>query len=139
MQNKMIRFILNLGNRAHIGSAEYEKVNMLSVSDRVRQLKLNHVFKIRRGQCPEYMKENFCRIGDTELRICTRATSNNLFLPRVNNQAVHTFFFSAIKEWNLLPAKIKELSSEETFRTMIKKHIVTELRNRELCPYIYYT
>ena len=62
MQNKIIRFILDVGHRTHIGSKEFEKVNMLPVSDRVKQLKLNHVFKINNGQCPEYLKDNFCKI-----------------------------------------------------------------------------
>ena len=34
MQNKMIRFILNLDNRSHIGILEQEKVNMLPVASR---------------------------------------------------------------------------------------------------------
>ena len=46
MQNKIIRFILDLGPRAHIGSREYKKVNILPLSDRVRQRKLNHVLRI---------------------------------------------------------------------------------------------
>ena len=62
MQNKTIRFILNLGYRSHIGLIEQERVNMLPVDSRVRQLKLNHVINIKNGQCPEYLKENFFKI-----------------------------------------------------------------------------
>ena len=68
MQNKTIRFILNLGYRSHIGLIEQERVNMLPVDSRVRQLKLNHVINIRNGQCLEYLKEHFFKISDTELR-----------------------------------------------------------------------
>ena len=139
MQNKMIRFILNLGYRAHIGILEHEKVNMFPVASRVRQLKLNHVLNIKNKQCPEYLKENLLRLSDTELRQCTRASRLNFFLPRVHNQAVNTFYFSAIKDWNSLPAKIKEITNGDSFRTMIKKHTVSELRNKEICPFIYYS
>ena len=138
MQNKIIRFILNLGNRSHIGVAEHEKVNMFPVIDRVRQLKLNHAFNVKMGQCPEYLKDRFNRIGDTELRICTRASRNNFFLPRVKNQGVHTFYFSVIKDWNFLPAKIKDLTNRDHFRISLRKHILTELKNKEQCPYIFY-
>ena len=138
MQNKMIRFMLNLGYRAHIGTVEYERINMFPVPDRVRQLKLNHVFKINNGVCPEYMKENFSRIGDSELRICTRASRNNFFIPRVNKQGTQTFFFSTIKEWNSLTTKIKESNSEQTFKNILKTHIMNELKNKELNPYIYF-
>ena len=99
MQNKCIRFILDLGPRSHIGSKEFKLANMLPVQDRVRQLKLTHVFKIFHNQCPEYMKENFLRIRDTPLRLCTRSLTNNFFLPRVTKQAIHSFFFSGIKDW----------------------------------------
>ena len=135
----MIRFILNLDNRSHIGILEQEKVNMLPVASRVKQLKLNHVLNIRNDHCPEYLKENFYRISDTELRQCTRASRLNFFLPRVHNQAVNTFYFSAIKDWNSLPAKIKEITNTDSFRTMVKKHIITELKNKEICPFIYYS
>ena len=45
MQNKIIRFILKLEPRSHIGREEFEKLGMLKVEDRIKQLKLNHVSK----------------------------------------------------------------------------------------------
>ena len=44
MQNKMIWFILKLGPGSHIDSEEHEKVGMLKVEDRVKQLKLKSCF-----------------------------------------------------------------------------------------------
>ena len=88
----MIRFILKLDSRSHIGCNELEKVNMLSVSNRVKQIKLNHVYKISKRTCPEYMCEEFNRISDTELRHCTRASIDNFFLPRVQGNCTNTFF-----------------------------------------------
>merc|ERR1712121_122730 len=61
MQNKMIRFILRLDNRAHIGNDELIRAGFLSVSDRIKQLKLGHVFKIWNKTCPSYLSENFSR------------------------------------------------------------------------------
>ena len=43
LQNKTIRFILNLDPRTRITCNIFEKVNMLCVPDRVSQLRLNHV------------------------------------------------------------------------------------------------
>ena len=37
----------------------------------------------------KYLKDNFCKIRDTQLSVCTRASINNFFLPRVKNQAIH--------------------------------------------------
>ena len=53
MVNKMVRFILKLRPRFHIGDEELKTVGMLKVEDRVRQLKLNHVFKID-NEVPEF-------------------------------------------------------------------------------------
>ena len=137
MQNKIIRYILNLDSRAHIGVTEYERVNMFPVSDRVRQLKLSHVFKVKNGLCPEYMKDNFNLTRDIQ-RVYTRASRDNFFLPRVINQGVHTFYFTAVKEWNLLPTRIKELTNIDRFKISLKAHILSQLVNKERSPYIFY-
>ncbi len=44
LQNKVVRFILGLGPRSSIHCDKLDSVNMLSVSDRVNQLRMNHVF-----------------------------------------------------------------------------------------------
>jgi hypothetical protein len=46
VQNKVARFVLDLGPRSRINCDILDKVNMLSVTDRVRQLRINHVFNI---------------------------------------------------------------------------------------------
>jgi len=43
-QNKLIRFVLNLEPRWHIGNEDFIKLNCLPVSDRVDQVTLCHVF-----------------------------------------------------------------------------------------------
>ena len=139
MQNKMIRFILKLDSRSHIGCNEFEKVNMLNVSDRVKQIKLNHVHKIWMGTSPEYMSENFHKISDTELRNCTRASANNFFLPRVQGVGTNTFFYSGIKDWNSLPAEIKQIQNENNFKNKVKTNLAFEARNIESCPFLFFS
>ena len=138
MQNKIVRYILDLDNRAHIGCNELEKVNMLYVEDRVKQMKLNHVFKIWNGYGPEYMREKFSKLSDTESRTCTRASSNNFFLPRVRGQGINTFYFTAIKDWNSLPVSIKEIQNFENFKTRVKTNIACESKNTETCPFLFF-
>ena len=43
-QNKMIRFVLKLEPRSHIGSDEFKSLGWLPVSKRVDQIILNHIF-----------------------------------------------------------------------------------------------
>ena len=59
MQNKFIWFISDLESRAPIGNQELAKAEYLSVPDRVKQLKLGHVFKIRNGSSLYYMTAHF--------------------------------------------------------------------------------
>ena len=138
MQNKIIRFILKLDNRAHIGCAEREKVNMLKVSDRVTQNKLNHIHRIWNDSCPIYLKDHFHKLSNTDLRNCTRASFNNFFVPRVNKQAVNTFFYSGIKDWNFLPSRIKQIQTLDVFKERVKDKILLEARDSESCPFLFY-
>ena len=81
--------------------------------------------------------ENFNKISDTALRNCTRASANNFFLPRVKGQGIHTFYYSAIKNWNSLPANIKKIQNENTFKDKAKRNISFEARNIEECPFLF--
>ena len=107
------------------------------VNDAPRQLQLSHLFKIYIGTCPVYMLENFTRISDTALRICTRASLNNFFLPRVCSEAIKTFFYSGIKNWNSLPTNIKSIENENTFKEMVKQFFQREAREKERNPFVY--
>lgn len=93
MQNKKTRFILNLDSRAHIGNQELEKAEYLSVSDRVKQLMLGYVFKIKNKSSPYYMNAQFQMLNEIEGRTVTRATAHNFFILRVYNQGTNTFLY----------------------------------------------
>ena len=135
----MVRFILNLDYRTHVGQQELDKLDMLKVEDRARQLQLNHLFKIYKGICQKYMLEDFNRISDTALRTCTRASLNNFFLPRACDVAMKSFFYSGIKNWNSLPANIKSIDSECTFKEKVKLFLKKEAEEKERNPFIYYS
>ena len=111
---------------------------MLKVSERVTQNKLTHIHKIWSNTCPIYLKEHFNRIIDTELRNCTRSSRNNFFLPRVQKQAVNTFFYSGIKDWNSLPANIKQIENVDTFKDHVKKNLELKARSNETCSFLFF-
>ena len=48
-----------MDSRAHVGSEIFESLGWLTVSKRVDQIILNHVFKVKSGQSPDYMVEHF--------------------------------------------------------------------------------
>ena len=138
MQNKIIRFILDLDSRAHIGNQQLEKAEYLSVPDRVKQLKLGHVFKIVNKTSPSYMNTNFQLLNEIEGRTVTRSTAYNLFVPRVYNQGKGTFFYSSIKDWNDLPNQIKCIKNEKSFKERLKQTLKDNAKRVDNDPFIYY-
>ena len=63
VQNKVVRFILGLHHRKSITYIEFEKPGFLNISNRVKQLRLNHVHvhSICNNKCPDYMHTNFTK------------------------------------------------------------------------------
>ena len=84
------------------------------------------------------MSEDFERISDTELRNCTRASTNNFFIPRVKGNCTNTFFYSGIKAWNSLPTEIKQIQNEGTFKDKVRRNITLEARTVEACPFLFF-
>ena len=125
IQNKIVRFILDVGPRTHIGQNELDIVGMLSSRDRVVQLKLHHVFKIFHDLCPEYMKLFFTRIS-TVHRYSTRGSPYNFVVHQSKGQACFTFYNTAIQHWNSLPNDIKGTNDFVTFKELVKKHLSHE-------------
>ena len=58
IQNKVIRFVLGIPPRTHLGCSEFSRVNILPVKYRADQIKLNHMFNIVHGWAPEYLKHS---------------------------------------------------------------------------------
>ena len=84
------------------------------------------------------MNEYFNKISDTELRGCTRASTHNFFLPRIKGQGSNTFYFSGIKNWNSLPARIKEIQNFKVFKDKVKRNIAFEAKETELSPFLFF-
>lgn len=136
-QNKITRFILGLDPRTHIGQAEREKVNLLSVENRVKQLKLNHVFNIFNNRGPTYLTENFHRVVNNQ-SVRTRHSEFNFCVTGAQGAAAHTFYYTAIKEWNSLPSNIQCINSKNQFKTAVRKHLIEQERVFELNDFVYY-
>ena len=84
IQNKLIRFILGISTRSHIGYREFSSSNMLPVEYRVTQLKLNHMFNIVHGSAPEYLKNNINITREPAHN--TRSGSFACYIPNVKSR-----------------------------------------------------
>ena len=59
LQNKYVRFCLQLDNRVHVGITEFKKINWLPVDYRFRRCLAANAFKFFDDRCPLYMKDIF--------------------------------------------------------------------------------
>ena len=100
-QNKVIRFILSLPSRSHIGPTEFSRASMLSVPLRVDQLKLNHMCNIINGIAPSYLKSEILIAGHTGH--VTQSGIRACFVPRVNSFAIKSFFYKSKNNVMLFP------------------------------------
>ena len=106
---------------------------MLKVPDRVSQLRLNHVFNIANELAPKYLSQNFTfNQGRT-----ISATNRNFIIPSMSKCSHNSFVYSAIKDWNNLPANIKECTSKSSFKTYVKDHLRADARARATDVFIY--
>jgi len=125
-QNKVVRFLLNMAPRTSITSDILESVNLLSVENRVTQLRLNHVFNIVHGTAPNYLTDNFIKVSSIHNR--TRFSEHNFIVPYVKSFDSGTFYCNAIIDWNRLPDKLKKITAKNTFKHEIKKHLFNSAR-----------
>lgn len=123
-QNKIIRFVLGLGPRTHIGAVEFNRTGWLPVNYRVWQIGLHHMFKILNGLAPAYLSHGITRVADTHSHF-TRSSRYGLVVPRLGSNGQRSFKFNAIKSWNDLPVSIQSCIRFNQFKSSLKRHFAT--------------
>ena len=134
-QNKIVRFILNLGPREHIGQVELNTLGFLNVHDRVEQLRLNQVYKICNKTSPGYLTSGFELLANTH-NLQTRASAQNFFVPQLKGAVSETFYARGINDWNNLPEHVKSIRNYIRFKREAKKFLVKKATNKELSVFI---
>lgn len=129
-QNKIIRNVLNLPPRAHIGSKEFHKVNWLPIDLRVAQITINHMFRIINGVCPSYMMDGIIRVKKIHNH-ATRSGQMALFKPRMGAHGQKTFIYTAITLWNTLPLAVQSEHRKIEFKKMVKTHFLQKVKQDE--------
>ena len=132
-QNKVVRFALDLGPRTHIGQNELDRVGILSVNDRARQLMLNQMYDISRGTAPSYLKDEFkFQVNYYN----TRSEDKNFKVPFAKGISQYNFSVTGAREWNDLPPNVKKLQSKDTFKKAVKIYLKTQAHAKELSEYV---
>ena len=136
MQNKVIRFVLDLPPRSHLGVSEFRNVNWLPVNSSVTQIMLDNTHRIVHGNAPLYMGEGISMVS-TVHSIGTRHSQMSIDIPQVKAAGSKTFKLNAIKAWNSIPANIKTMESLSSFKLSVKKQLFGELLRREIDDFVY--
>ncbi len=105
IQNKVVRFILDLQPRTHLTVEHMRELNMLSVSEKAKQLRLSTIHKIYYNQAPQYQQANFKKARNRTQH--TRSRQWNFVVPDIKGTERNTFYFNAVKDWNSLPNELK--------------------------------
>ena len=79
LQNKCMRFCLQLENREHSGTEHFYKISWLPKDQRFKQCLSASVFKFFSEMCPQYMNEIYKTTNQNN--IFTRNSSLKLFQP----------------------------------------------------------
>ena len=125
IQNKCIRFCLQLGNRTHIGTSEFKSINWLNVTDRFEQCASTSIFKYFHNNSPSYMAEIYNPAS--RINIGTRNSFLKLKQPsRKTKQVQNCLSFIGPSTWNRLPTKIKDSNDVNSFKHKIKDYLLKE-------------
>lgn len=115
-QNKLIRVVLKLGPRAHIGQPEFGELKWLTVEIRVKQLRLRLAHKIILGNGPQYFKNYFQLVRDSH-SYSTRGRETDLVPGRFKSvTGQNTFQYLSAVDWNSLPTEIKLSQTHSIFK-----------------------
>ena len=107
-----------------------------NVEDRVKQLCLNHAYKIRARLSPYYLQDMFTDVSSVH-EIITRNRNLNFKVPSIKGVASNCFSVQAVKFWNCLPSQLKNASSYASFKHRIKKHLSSEAKTKQDCDFVY--
>ena len=121
LQNKCIRFCLQLDKMSHMSQKEFETINWLPIKERYNQCVNSVAFKYFSNQCPHYSNEFFMKAPESSLSL--RSSYQKLPQPfRKTNTGQNALSFIGPALWNKVPEKIKITANLNTFKHNFNKH-----------------
>ncbi len=136
LQNKMIRFTLDLGPRTHISEEHMKELNIFRIPNRVKHVRLNTAYKIFYNKAPSYLNTHFRRTRDRAQS--TRRSEWNFTVPKIKGAESNTFYFNAIKDWNSLPEHLKACENILSFKKGVKRHLMQKAEEEADRDFLYF-
>ena len=82
------------------------------------------------------MKENFVNVKDFH-KYQTRFSEHNFTIPDYQGPKSHTFYYSAIKDWNSVPEKLKTIQDNKKFKFELKKFLQLHNQSKDEVQDVY--
>jgi len=101
-QKKLIRFVLDLEGRAYISKEHFELLNWLQVNSRGDHLTLCHVFKMKNGLFPQYMREHFIPQDGVHTHNIRLNSKGAFVISKVKSHGLKSFCYNGCSLWNSL-------------------------------------
>ena len=120
----------------YFGYSGLDSLGFLNVENRVKQLRLNHIFKIFNGTYPSYLLEHFHKVSDFHM-YNTSGSSKNFFVPHPSGYASTTFFFNGINDWNYLQ-DTKRVETFNRFKTSVKRFLNSQMQIMKAFSFLIY-
>ena len=124
VQRKMVRFVKGWDPRHHVSFADICSLSWIPIPDRVEFFKMMHLYRIRYNLAPRYLMSNFKSIASVHSHN-TRGSDFNFSLPRYLSLSPHSFAFTAIRHWNLLPNNVKGVEQFWVFKQRLKSYLMS--------------
>ena len=139
LQDKCVRFSLQLDNRAHVGITEFKKINWLPIDYRFRQCLAANVFKFFDDKCPLYMKDVFDKSCMSQASTMSQRNSTMKLSqpPRRTSYGQICISLLAPSVWNNLPNELKRCTNLNTFKHKIKEYLLCKIRQKDNDIYLY--
>ncbi len=102
----------------------FKELKWTDISTRCQQQKLRMVFKISKGDAPEYMLSYFEEVKNLDNHNTQMAASGRYTLSKINNDSGKRIFcYSGAQCWNKLPTHVRKSQNKNSFKTDCVKYI----------------
>ena len=119
----MAQFALGLQPRDHVGLSELRSLSWLSIADRVKYFRLIHLFRIKNGLAPHYLRRNLASVSETHTHN-TRGSVSNFHVSKSVAIAPTTFAVTGIRHWNEIPSHLKLIDSLKVFKRKLRAYLL---------------
>lgn len=125
IQNSAAKLVLKKRKHDHV-TPLLKELHWLPVKARITYKLALTAFKCKHTDYPSYLSELL--VPYTPMRQLRSSTTNKLSLPRVNlkNYGERAFTFTGPLAWNSLPESVRNTTSLDQFKVLLKTHLFIE-------------